>query len=84
MTMRLVIVVLSYIFILLLHINCILVIRRPDDVHSGDRNVLLKNNNVIEYIYKCVSVGLSYVVGSKSSQPDIYRVFTNEWCSFKS
>ena len=28
------------------YINCISVIRHPDDSHSGDRNMLVKNNNL--------------------------------------
>jgi len=37
-------VVLSYIFVTSLHINCIFVIRHPDDGHKGNRNVFVKNN----------------------------------------
>jgi hypothetical protein len=34
-----------------MYINHILAIRHPDDGHSGDRNVLIKNNNVLLNIF---------------------------------
>jgi hypothetical protein len=36
----------AYIFELLLNINCVLVLRHPDDGHKSDRNMLVKNNNM--------------------------------------
>ena len=47
-------------FVQLLYIGFILVIRTPDDDHISDQNILVKNSNVIENIYKFVFVGLSY------------------------
>jgi len=41
-------VVLSYIFELLLHINCILVIRHPDEGHRGHENILMKNDMLLD------------------------------------
>jgi hypothetical protein len=39
-------VVAAYIFELSLNINCIHVLRHPDDGHKSERNMLVKNNNL--------------------------------------
>jgi len=41
-------VVLPYIFVLLLHINCILVIRHPNEGHRGHQNILVKNSMLLD------------------------------------
>ena len=38
-------VVLSYIFVQLFYIDCILVVRNPADDHRSNRNMLANNNN---------------------------------------
>ena len=43
-------------FLLLLYINCIVVIRLPDDSHRGEGNVLVKINNM--WLNVCISVHL--------------------------
>jgi hypothetical protein len=47
-------------FVQLFYTDFILVIWTPDDDHISDQNMYVKNNNVIENIYKCVAVCLSY------------------------
>jgi hypothetical protein len=43
-----------------LDIDCIFVVGHPDDGHRHYQNMLVKNNNVNENIYKCACVGLSH------------------------
>jgi hypothetical protein len=41
-------VILSYVFVLPLHINCILVIRHSDEGHRGHKNILVKSNMLLD------------------------------------
>ena len=63
-------VVLSYIFVLLLYIDCILIIRHPDDGHRCDCNMLVKHNNMWLNIF--INVHLLVYHISKSALNDSF------------
>jgi len=49
------------IFLLLLYINCIIVIRQPDDSHNRDQNMLAKNNNTWLNVFVNVRLLVCYI-----------------------
>ena len=53
--------VLLYITVLLLYIDCILVIRHPDNGNGSGRNMFIKNNSMSENIFINVYLLASYV-----------------------
>jgi len=63
-------VVLSYIYVILLYIDCILVIRCPDDGHRCDCNILVKRNNTRLNIF--INVHLLLYHMSKSALNDSF------------